>query len=397
MSTKSKNYKQIDKRIGTYVDSNLPIRIRWYEGDYWEHIDKLNGINSKNYNKKQIEVFIEDELPEIIRIIKFKNNYSTCVLSPYRYQLELLKDRLEEVLDEEICLTKKLLEEEISTVKNIAQLTIHKALGRNYDRVYIMPVEDVGQSPRLKNKEIVNVAISLAKKELCVITSAMWMSEKLQEKLLGYTIPHSKESAECYIRELLSYVDERQFHRKAGDKYGFAKTSINSIFDKVPFYRLKDKVINEKRRLLNESGTSAPEHCLFDALRHNDIIKNNFTVYREVPLKAINGIIPVNNEVQQYIENGARFDFVIANKDNIHAIIEVDGSYHRSNSEMMHKDELKNLAVKSLGKEFAERRFIRFPTDGTTKNEIERITENLDEFNDVKIYKITFLERGELI
>ena len=98
MSTKSKNYKQIDKRIGTYVDSNLPIRIRWYEGDYWEHIDKLNGINSKNYNKKQIEVFIEDELPEIIRIIKFKNNYSTCVLSPYRYQLELLKDRLEEVL-----------------------------------------------------------------------------------------------------------------------------------------------------------------------------------------------------------------------------------------------------------------------------------------------------------
>lgn len=362
--------------VRTVDDGKLPIRVRWYEGDYWENIDTSDDAKTINYNKKQIEVFIKDELPDIINILKDDNDYSVCVLSPYRYQLELLKKRLDEVLESNSPIENK-LEEEIPYVNDIAQLTIHKAQGRGYDLVYIMPVEDDGQNPWSQKKQIVNVAVSRAKRELCIITSAMWMSKTLQEKLLGYSIQLTDSSGEYFIKKLLSYVEKEQLQRNTGNTYGFVRTSINSIFDKIPFFRKPENRENVEK-------ISAPEYCLKKALENNVTIQNEYKVNREVPLKTIKGITSDNKEVIQYIDNGARFDFVITKSNTEHAIIEVDGSYHRSNHDIMHNDGLKNLAVRSLGKEFAEMRFIRFPTDGTTKDEVEEILERLEELNDVK-------------
>ena len=87
----------------------FPIRIRWYEGDYWERIyenkdeqnssqDSTSDYKSSNYNMKQIEIFVEEELPLIIRKYNEakKNNseYSMCVLSPYKDQIKKLKEKL---------------------------------------------------------------------------------------------------------------------------------------------------------------------------------------------------------------------------------------------------------------------------------------------------------------
>ena len=352
----------------TADDGKLPIRIRWYEGDYWESIKPNREEKAKNYNKMQIEVFVEDELPEILGLLENENEYSICVLSPYRYQLELLKERLDEALDATDSVIENRVEDEQPGVNDIAQLTIHKAQGRGYDRVYIMPVEDAGKTPWSQKKELINVAVSRAKKELCVITSSTWMSKELQIKFTGNYVNNSGTGDQCYIKDFLEYVEQEQKNRNVAGGYGFVKTSIDSIFARIPFYRDKYRCSDEKRKP-EGNRTSAPEYCMKKALEDCDEIRNEFDILSEVPLKAFEGITSEDEEVNKYIEDGARFDFVIAKDDKVYAIIEVDGAYHRSDPETIHNDELKNRAVRELEGKIGKIVFLRLPTDGTTNDE----------------------------
>ena len=356
----------------TSDDGKLPIRIRWYEGDYWESIKTNPKEKAKNYNKMQIEVFVKDELPEIISLLEANDEYSICVLSPYRYQLDLLKKRLDEVLSAFESIIENQVEDEQPGVNDLAQLTIHKAQGRGYDRVYIMPVEDAGKNPWSQKKELINVAVSRAKKELCVITSSTWMSKELQIRLTGNCVDNSGMSDQRYIKDLLEYLEQEQNNRSVANGYGFVKTSIDSVFARVPFYREKYGCPDEKRKP-EGNRTSAPEYCMKNALENCEEIRDEFDILSEVPLKAFEGINSDDEEVNRYIEDGARFDFVIAKDDRAYAIIEVDGVYHRFDPETMHNDELKNRAVKALEDKIGKIIFLRLPTDGTTNNEQKKI------------------------
>ena len=372
----------------TADDGKLPIRIRWYEGDYWEKIpdEKTRNRNNEeqdnpdklqNVNKKQIEIFIREEYPEILEMLRANHNYGICVLSPYRYQLELLQARLSELIEENDEVENTIVEHDPG-VNDIAQLTIHKAQGRGFDRVYIMPVEDTGKNPWSQKKELINVAVSRAKKELCVITSSAWMSDGLQKELLGYRVNYAPENAEQYIRSLLQYVEEEQKSRDCGEDYGFVKADASSVFDKVPYYRRKLSYSDEKRKP-DGNMPSAPEKCLYEALKACEEFRNGgYEIYREVPLSSFTQITTYNNELRTYMENGARFDFVIGKEKKLYAIIEVDGAYHRSDPETMHNDELKDRAARSFGNDFYENRFLRLPTDGTTADEIRQIMEILE-------------------
>ena len=354
-------------------DGKLPIRIRWYEGEYWERIKRDEQNKSDNYNKKQIEIFVKEEYPEILEILTEHPDYSVCVLSPYRKQLELLKERLDGIRVDNAAVENNLEDVEGNeagqVINDIPQLTIHKAQGRGYDRVYILPVEDTGCNPWSQKKELINVAVSRAKKELCVITSSIWMPKDMQKELLGYCIENDVSSDNGYLKKLLEYVKTESEHRQVEEKYGFIRSGLISVFDKVPYYRRERNFVD---------NTYAPELCMKKALEACTGISGEFKIYREVPLSAFEGIQPEDDEVRKYIENGARFDFVIAKENRVYAIIEVDGSYHRYDAETIRNDELKNQAVGMLGEEFAKRRFFRFPTDGTTWDELEKIIEATD-------------------
>ncbi len=374
----------------TKDDGKLPIRIRWYEGDYWERIEEIEKTRDgepkkettgkkkyQNYNKRQIEVFIFDELPEIIKTLHANRNYSICVLSPYRYQLELLQARLDEIIDKDESAIENVLEEENPEVNDIAQLTIHRAQGRGYDRVYIMPVQDTAGRPWSQKRELINVAVSRAKKEICVITSSVWLPEDLQKEYTGYYVPNEYKK-ECYIRDFLQYVYKAEEQRKVGENYGFVKTSLNSVFDKVPFYRWKLSYVDVDELDNDDEPPKefAPEFCMYKVLKKLKILPG-YSVYREIPLSAFN-IQTSDGEVSQYIKNGARFDFVITKGNNVYAIIEVDGEYHRADQKQVYYDELKDRAVSMLSEEFALKRYIRIPTDGTTNDEIKMIVEAVE-------------------
>lgn len=386
--------------VKTKEDGRVPIRVRWYEGDYWENESKT--MASGKYNEKQIQVFMEDEYPLILKKLKQNPEYSVCVLSPYKTQLQRLqkalisyekknrqnmKDiRVEYVIEGE----GEEAEEGKAGVNKIPQLTIHKAQGRGYDLVYIMPVEDTGSSPWSQRKSIMNVAVSRAKKELCVITSSAWMPVGLQKALCDdsgknkYIVSNLKGKPEgYYLCKLLEYVKDERERTGIGlqdEEYGFHRSEIRSVFDRIPYYRknapCRDHKGNDYKNKTKVTGKmSAPEYCMLNALSACGEIRDNYSIYREVPVKNIRGMIVESKEVKDYINRGAKFDIVLAKDGRVHGIIEVDGAYHRTDEEVKKRDKWKDQAAASLGKEFepGQKRFLRLPTDGTTRDEVAMV------------------------
>ena len=374
------------------VKRTIPIRIRWYEGDYWEMIPAAGNEGAKHYNKKQIEVFIEDELPEVLNILQNKANYRIGILSPFQYQLDLLKERLDALIDSAKIWNNAVSDKAVPGTITLAKLSPFKAQKAKYDRVYYMPVEDTGRNPWSQKKELINRAQLCAKKELCVITSSNWMPKELQIEFTGYYMDHSHMGENCFLRDLLKRTAKDQKNNPPDEKYGFKRASIISIFDKVPYYRAVLKAPDAADFPATDqpatgqpaigqpawkTGMSAPECCLENAILDCREIQEAFDIYREVPLKEVIGLNSEEKEIKTYIENGARFDFVLAKGKTIEAIIEVDGAYHRTDDGSEKRDFLKDRAVCLLGEDFRQKKYIRLATDGSTRNEIDRIKKAL--------------------
>jgi hypothetical protein len=227
------------------------------------------------------------------------------------------------------------------------------------------------------------VAVSRAKKELVLIASSIWMKPDMQKNLLGYSVKcgaeetEEKEREKLFLRNMMSYVQEQSAIREA-DGYGLQRSSLSSVFDKVPYYREKAKInIGAVGKKTLPECPSAPELCMLKALCNNTFVRNNYKLYREVELSSVNAIHTEDEECREYIEAGARFDIVLIQDNKICAIIEVDGTYHRTDEDQRNKDSLKDAAVASLGSAFVERRFFRFATDGTSRDEVEKVVEAL--------------------
>ena len=372
-------------------DTGLPVRIRWYEGDYWEQIPAKpregnqsdeNAAKHRDYNRKQIDVFLQEEYPAIVAAIQKDPTYSVCVLSPYRYQLELLKQALDEHSEAiKAQLGESTLEPENAEIPDIPQLTIHKAQGKGYDYVCVMPVVDTGSNVWSQRRRITNVAVSRAKKTLCYITSACWMPEWLQRRMVGYCVPTTADASDLYLRKLIRYVYDRQTAEDLDAGYGLIQTRLDSAFAKVPYYRL----INNKDRAtakqpVDGSKGSGPELSVLNTLWHETKRPGSplagFDLYREVYLRDVEGTPSDNStDVGQYVNRGSRFDIAVCKDDKIHFLIEVDGSYHRdpTNSDQVSNDKMKDKAVEVLDKDFNNSRYKRIPTDGSTVHEIDDI------------------------
>ncbi len=363
-------------------DGKLPIRIRWYEGDYLEDIIE-NGNKSKQ-NLKQIMIFMKEEYPGILAKMREDEDYSVCVLSPYRDPLERLKqelivynERMEEDLEEP-----EIEADGFNPVEKIPQLTIHKAQGRGYDLVVFLTIMDCGSNVWAQRRAIINVAVSRAKKELLLIASSIWMIQDMQKEYLGYSINSGAEHDQLFLRYMMDYVKEQSLQRDPAD-YGLQRSGLRSVFDMIPYYRERRRNDNSVSGNMTQIGDpSSPELCMLKALHANKYIRDNYEIYREVPLSEVDAISTEDEECRNYIDNGTRFDIVLVRHNKISAIIEVDGIFHRTDEEQKKNDVLKNAAVSSLGTIFKERRFFRFSTDGTSWDEVTKVVNALQAESD---------------
>ena len=413
-----KEHPLVNGRADYDKTAACPIRVWYFSGDYQEGCFLGEDGDSK-LNRRQLDVFKEKELDGFID--KLKNNKSICVLTPFCGQLEeirrLLKERLErEGMTEEARL---LLENEENSLSSCA-LTIHKSQGKEFDCVYLLPVEDGNwEWPWSQKKRLINVAVSRARDELVIITSTTLMDGEMQRELTGYRVPRlsgrrhgtADSENEMYLQKLLRYVRQKTkeasgTQNSGDDRYGFFDSGYRSVFDAVPLVAAwrdsdPDRILSlltkkDQRDHGKPIVISAPEIALYDAL-DSGLDRKKYRILYDVPLLELTrGYEPLTEEERDLAESGSSCDFVIcgASDDRVLAVIEVMGEPHRyqdtvnksaqdsrlaerkaSVAKNIRRDEVKRGILRAL---YPKRRVLYWTTDGVRyqQREIEALTQN---------------------
>lgn len=368
--------------VKTEDDGRFPIRILWYEGEYSEYINESEEKEDKDketlQNMRQTEIFLREEWPLLRKRIEEDTDTSICVISPYRGQLvklkELLKseitreknDKIGELVINDLKLEdEKEGEEKEKTEDKIPCLTIHKSQGKSFDIVCFLSVCDYDSSlggSWPQQRRMINVVVSRAKKEFHLITCNRWLPEKMQKNGVGYVLSDPENKGDYYLIKFLEYAYQKLQDKNLQDgDFGFHRSAITSLFDRVPLYRWnEEKWKNEK--IGDVKMASAPEKCM-----RNFLVKNfsgTYKVYREVPLREL---YPADeckdSKLKRYIKDGSRIDFLICKDKEALLAIEVDGGRHRQGEEEIERnDELKNKCFELLKNKIA---FLRINTDGS--------------------------------
>ncbi|HAJ96391.1 MAG TPA: hypothetical protein DCO72_01465 [Ruminococcus sp.] len=368
-------------------DTQFAIRVLWYEGDYYERGKKVYLEEQKQYendilNWKQIKIFIQEEWEDLKERMLKNPHMSVCILSPYKKQLRILQKELLSMPDVKEFMKEIHLESESQFTETLPQLTIHSSQGRGYDVVYLMPVEDCSYDRMWawsQRRRMINVAVSRAKKELRVITSSQWLPESIQQEYTGHILKLRKpddpeeEKNQLFVKKLMDYIAECNVNDPI---FGFHRSEIESVFDSVPWYRQEHRI---------DENSSAPERCMLNALREEF---PEYQIYREFPLSYLtkNAEIPQSEEfseedLQKYREL-ARIDIVICDKNRVLMAIEVDGAHHRMENEtIMQNDARKDLWMKAV----ENLKFSRYPTNGTTSDEMEQIRSEISSVDGMEI------------
>lgn len=392
-------------------DSALPIRVRWFNGDFGEltwlsqPTQNTEGRRSKR-NLRQIEVFMHDEWPCLIELLKKTPSPTVAILTPYRAQLVELRKRLEsdsswqelrqaerfpELQMAQFSDTDSYNDEDgahVSPTFPALTLTVHKAQGREFDIVYLLPVDDGDwEAPWSQKKRLINVAVTRAKQMLCVVTSTRLMSSSLQARLGGRTtlsrsrVAQPKEG-EKYLQKLIDYA--ASYGEACNpDDFGLHSARLKSVFDSAPYS-------NSDASHGRPYGT---EEVVYRALTNSlRLPRSEWIIKQQVPHRDIwfSGMWP--NKI---------YDFVVFRllSDSLKPIlaIEVDGVYHRFNSVFLkylgqQVDDLcesfevgmyRGCALTSLQQADVDRHFqnnpiftlLRLPTDGTTFHEFDHLAD----------------------
>ena len=373
------------------TEEPCPIRVRYFNGDYDERCFRFRfsdrnkedrePVGESHHNLRQIAVWKDEEMDGVFE--KLLNDESVCILTPYRGQLEeiryalydevtrrlsdhaLLKEDRERISDLRDYLSDDDLfnegyGEKKKGVFDKCVLTVHKSQGKEYDTVYLLPVEDGNWMwPWAHSKRLINVAVSRAKKELVIVASTALMSEELQRNL-GIKHPTKRREnpelralsdSEGFLQKLLDYTWD-QCQGQSGD-YGFMPSKQVSVFDEKPLIQEwsegddnDDKLLKNQSYRNDNTSISCEELAAYMGLK---TACDGYKVWYEVPIKTLFEDyeerienIPdqklsfetecfTREELREYIENNASCDLVILDSDNvIQCTIEIQGAPHRA-------------------------------------------------------------------
>lgn len=325
----------------------LMMRVLWYEGDYFESYKEPDGTDKDGQlkthdikiNQRQIDIFMNEELPYIMEKIREDKNYSVCVIAPFKAIIETLSDRIIERY-EELKEAVKIPEDEDES--ELSRLTIHKAQGKGFDGVWFLSGQDAGSEYRWpwgQQKRMINVAVSRAKKEFTVITSSSWMPKNMQYALTGYSVlvtpkdnTKGDEKDNLMINKLIEYIENDCAKLDKGERFGIRKAKTTSIFDKNLYYRMMFNTSDTSKG--NNEGPSAPELIMMDYLIEE--YSRDYDILREIPFSAYSPEIALPE---------CRSDFAICRGNEVLVIIEVDGGYHRGELKQIDRDNAKDEAI----------------------------------------------------
>lgn len=275
-------------------------------------------------NQRQIDVTIQEVLPRFSDILPTE----VGIIAPYRDQANALATSINE--------------------HGIEIDTVHKFQGREKDAIILTTVDDV-VTDFSDNPYLLNVAISRAKKKLCLVSSG------------------NEQPQDSNVQDLISYIEYNNFE--------VINSKIYSVFDFLYQQYTAQRIafLSKHRRISQFDSENLMYASLIDLLAKHSDIPLNVVCHQSVRL-LIRNLDKLTDEECQYVSHpSTHVDFLIYNRVTKAPIlaIEVDGfHYHKSGTSQAQRDKLKDSIFDKY-----QIPLLRFPTNGSS--EVQKIEQFL--------------------
>ena len=253
----------------------------------------------QHYNQREIDVIKEEVLPE------YKESESLGIITPYKVQSAEIN---------------KTLEQEIAS-------TVHKYQGRECDTI-IMSLVDNEPTEFSDDANLINVAISRAKKHLCVVTN-------------GNDIDQNSN-----IAQLIAYIQYNNFVVR--------ESKIHSVFDLLYKQYTEERLAYEaKHHKVSEHLSENLIYTLLEKIIYQKRTQNLSILCHYPVMKLIADWESLDKTEMEFAKNPlSHVDFLIYNTitKKPQMAIEVDGwKYHVQSEVQQARDVIKNTIFSKIG------------------------------------------------
>lgn len=298
------------------------------ENDVLSVIKTVEGKHTRErMNLRQIEVVKDEVLPKL----NFESK-EIGIIAPYNNQVNKLKSEIDN--------------------QQIDIATIHKFQGREKDAIIITTVDDE-VTEFSDDPFMLNVAVSRAKKELCLVVS------------------DNKQPNDSNIGDLVSYIEYNNFT--------VTESKIYSVFDFLytDYTKSRFEFLQKHKRISEYDSENLMFALIENVLEEQDLI--GLSVICHQPLNMlIRDPQLLNDEECKYAMNSAtHLDFLIYSRISKKPVlaVEVDGyHYHKAGTKQAERDLLKNHIL-----DLYKIPYVRFATNGSREKEI--LTEKLKQLS----------------
>jgi superfamily I DNA and/or RNA helicase len=253
-----------------------------------------------HFNQREIDVIKQEVLPTL------KNIEDIGIITPYNQQVDEFHRQ----------------------IPTIEAATIHEYQGREKDTI-IMSVVDDQITEFADDANLLNVAISRAKKQFCLVVSG------------------NKQDYRGNIMDLIDYI--------AYNNFSLTESKINSIFDYLySNYTTERMSFLAKHRHISEYDSENLTFSLIENILHDYSEFSHLGIFCHTPLRCIvKDWSLLQEDERKYISHySTHIDFLIVNHVTKKPIlaIETDGyNYHNENTEQHLRDEMKNHILEIYG------------------------------------------------
>ena len=263
-------------------------------------------------NQRQIDVTIREALP----MLGDTNPQDVGIIAPYRAQVSEIVKQMGSCIEVD---------------------TVHKFQGREKDTILLTTVDDE-VTDFSDDPYMLNVAVSRAKKRLCLVVSG------------------NEQPRDSNIGDLISYIEYNSFK--------IVQSEIRSVFDLLyrQYTDTRIAFIKKHPSKLNITEAIMYDEIIEILMRYSSL---SLDVFCHKPLNIlIRDSHALNEEERKYAMHSAtHVDFLIYNKISKKPVlaIEVDGfHYHKPGTRQHERDKMKNRILELYGIPF-----LRFPTNGS--------------------------------
>lgn len=303
-----------------FYDNNLIIMTEdSEESDTLSVYKTLVGNHEReHFNQRQIDVICKEVLPGIQQ----GNLNNIGIIAPYNAQVNAIKAQL--------------------SLDTIDVATVHKFQGREKDTIILTPVDDV-VTEFSDDPYLLNVAVSRAKKRLCLVVSG------------------NEQPADSNIGDLISYIEYNNFQ--------IIQSEIYSVFDYLYQQYTAERIafLDKHKRVSQYDSENLMYGTIVDVLARYPVLSLSVICHQPLNMLIRDPKYLSDEECKYAMNTATHVDFLVYNKISKKPVfaVEVDGfHYHKDGTQQKQRDKMKNHIF-----ELYNIPLLRFPTTGSGEKE----------------------------